>query len=95
MPVGFVGLGRMGQHMARNIAAAGFDLVVWNRSGEVADQLAAQIGCDAVAMPRALSDEVDIVVTMLADDAASEIVHMGQKDCSTDKGQPTTLKWAR
>lgn len=77
MRVGFVGLGRMGQHMARNIAAAGFDLVVWNRSGEVADLLASQIGCDAVATPRNLADQVNIVVTMLADDAASEIVHNG------------------
>ena len=35
--VGFVGLGHMGRPMARNLAAAGFDMVVFdlNRSGNI------------------------------------------------------------
>ena len=30
--VGFVGLGTMGSAMAANLARAGFDLTVWNRT---------------------------------------------------------------
>lgn len=34
MRVGFAGLGRMGVPMARNLAVAGYDMVLWNRSSE-------------------------------------------------------------
>ena len=34
MRVGFVGLGVMGQPMALNLAKAGVDLLVWNRSAD-------------------------------------------------------------
>ena len=77
MRIGFAGLGRMGAPMARNIAAAGFDLTVWTRSGDKAQALAADLGCAVADSPRALSDASDVVVTMLADDAASEAVHAG------------------
>ncbi len=80
MIVGFAGLGRMGAPMAENLARAGFDLVVWNRSAEKARALCAGLreqGLSVVAVdtPRALSDACDVVVTMLADDRASWSVH--------------------
>ena len=34
--VGFIGLGIMGSRMAANLARAGFDLVVWNRTAATA-----------------------------------------------------------
>src|SRR6202034_2666972 len=36
--VGFIGLGLMGGPMARNLAKAGFPLVVWNRTREKAEE---------------------------------------------------------
>ena len=77
MRVGFAGLGRMGQHMARNLASAGFDLVLWNRTQAVAKTLAEQVGCATANTPRDLAERCDIVITMLSDDAASETVHLG------------------
>ena len=77
MRIGFAGLGRMGAPMARNIAAKGFDLTLWTRSHDKARALAANLGCAVAESPRALSDACDVVVTMLADDAASEAVHAG------------------
>jgi len=77
MRVGFAGLGRMGTHMARNLAAAGHDLTLWNRSGDKADALAKDIGAAVVGHPVDLTRHGDVVVTMLADDAASETVHFG------------------
>ena len=41
MNVGFIGLGRMGQGMARRILGGGHDLVVYNRTREKALDLAA------------------------------------------------------
>jgi 3-hydroxyisobutyrate dehydrogenase len=67
MRVGFVGLGRMGTHMVRNLSHAGFELTLWNRSTEKSDTLAAELGCSTAPSPMALSEAVDVVVTMLAD----------------------------
>lgn len=76
--VGFVGLGRMGAPMAANVADAGFDLVVWNRSIARAEQVAAKTNATVCATPRELAERCDVVITMLADDAASEQVHVGE-----------------
>jgi 3-hydroxyisobutyrate dehydrogenase len=78
MPVGFAGLGRMGREMAANLARAGHELVLWNRSREKADTLATRIGAEVADTPRAMADRCETVVTMLADDPASEDVHFGE-----------------
>ena len=77
MRVGFAGLGRMGRHMAQNLVAAGFDVTVWNRSPGKAEQLARETGCGVALTAKDLADQVDVVLTMLADDAASDAVHLG------------------
>ncbi len=77
MRIGFAGLGRMGRHMAANIASAGFDLTVWNRTEEKAAQLATELGCAHAQTPKELAEASDVVVTMLADDPSSEAVHFG------------------
>jgi 3-hydroxyisobutyrate dehydrogenase len=67
----------MGAHMARNLARAGHELTLWNRSGEKARALAEELGCARAESPRALSEAAEVVVTMLADDPSSEAVHCG------------------
>ncbi len=74
--VGFAGLGRMGSPMATNVAAAGFDVVLWNRSSARANELAASIGATVCNSPQELAEHCDVVVTMLSDDAASSDVHL-------------------
>lgn len=78
MRVGFAGLGRMGAHMARNLARSGHDLTLWNRTPAKALALASELNCAVADSPRALSDAADVVVTMLADDPSSEAVNSGQ-----------------
>lgn len=77
MRVGFAGLGRMGARMARNLVRAGHELELWNRSAVKAEALAAELGCTVAATPRHLATSADVVVTMLADDASSRMVHTG------------------
>ncbi|MGR3269884.1 NAD(P)-dependent oxidoreductase [Thalassococcus profundi] len=77
MRLGFAGLGRMGAYMARNLAASGHDLTLWNRSSDKAVSLASELSCDVAGTPAALTAGSDVVITMLADDAASEHVHCG------------------
>jgi 3-hydroxyisobutyrate dehydrogenase-like beta-hydroxyacid dehydrogenase len=72
--VGFIGLGHMGLPMAQNILKAGFPLWAYNRSKEKAAPLLAQGGKWAES-PAELAAQCDIVVSMVANDAAlTEIV---------------------
>jgi 3-hydroxyisobutyrate dehydrogenase len=67
MKVGLLGTGIMGGGMARNIAAAGHELTVWNRSREKAEAVA---GARVADSPAEAWDGADALVTMLADGPA-------------------------
>ena len=72
MKIGFIGLGKMGRGMAERLLERGHELVVWNRSPGAARALedsGARAACDP---EHAL--EADVVITMLADDAALQAV---------------------
>ena len=63
--VGFVGLGLMGMPMARNLAGAGYELVLYNRTSEKAAQLAREGGARVANGPREVAEESDVTITML------------------------------
>jgi len=75
MDVGFVGLGAMGQGMARNLARAGHRLVAWNRTPGRAEALAPEGAI--VARTPAEAARGGVVFTMVADDRALEAVVAG------------------
>ncbi len=70
MEIGFLGLGTMGRPMAANLIKAGYRVRLWNRSPEPVSALVAQGGVGA-ASPRDAVDGADVVVSVLADDAAT------------------------
>ena len=72
MQIGFIGLGAMGQAIARRLLAAGHALTVWNRSPQPAQALAAAGAHTATGPAQAAAQPV--VFSMLADDAAVEAV---------------------
>jgi 3-hydroxyisobutyrate dehydrogenase-like beta-hydroxyacid dehydrogenase len=72
MKVGFIGLGHMGSGMAASLLRAGFEVTVYNRTPEKAKPPVEQ-GARAAAQV-ADACRGDVVVTMLADDAAVEEV---------------------
>lgn len=76
--VAFLGLGRMGAAMATNLARAGHDLVLHNRTRAKADALAAEVGAEVAASPREAATRAPVVVTMLADEAALRAVLEGE-----------------
>ena len=79
--VGFIGLGLMGGPMAKNLAKAGFPLVVWNRTREKAEELVREsTGFDvkAGANPRETAAKADILITIVSDPPALEEVLWGQ-----------------
>ncbi len=82
MNVGFIGLGRMGKPMARNLINAGFSLVIHNRSQEVVQELAA-LGATAAGSPAEVAAACDVVLTCLPDVATVEEVYMGSNGLVT------------
>ena len=67
-PVGFIGLGIMGKPMARNLAAAGFDLVVYNRSPDDIEMLTAESAqFQPATSPREVAARTKAVITVLPD----------------------------
>ncbi len=68
--VAVLGLGTMGAGMAHRLLAGGFDVAVWNRSPGKAVPLGAA-GARVATSPAAAAEDADVVVAMLADDAAS------------------------
>ena len=73
MKVGFIGLGRMGQGMARRILDAGHDLVVYNRTADKAAPLG-DAGAAIAESVAAVCRDREVVITMLTDDAALDDV---------------------
>ncbi|MBV8833114.1 MAG: NAD(P)-dependent oxidoreductase [Acidobacteriaceae bacterium] len=78
MNIGFIGLGSMGNGLARNLMRAGHNVVVYNRTREKAQALERD-GARAVATPAEAAQNADAVFTMLADDNAVADVTFGAK----------------
>ena len=75
--VGYIGLGRMGKAIARNLLQAGFPLVVHNRSRPAADELAAE-GARLAFSPGEVARQVELIFTNLPDTPDVEQVVLGE-----------------
>ncbi|HEX2742159.1 MAG TPA: NAD(P)-binding domain-containing protein, partial [Rubrobacter sp.] len=75
--VGFIGLGIMGKPMAKNLLDAGYDLVVYNRTREKAEELASE-GATVAGSPKEVAEQSDVIITMLPDSPQVEEVLTGE-----------------
>ena len=64
--IAFLGIGLMGNHMARNLLRAGFVVHLWNRTKEKAEALTAEGGIVHDTAIQAVTD-ADVIITMLSD----------------------------
>jgi 3-hydroxyisobutyrate dehydrogenase-like beta-hydroxyacid dehydrogenase len=76
MKIGFTGLGQMGRKMAVRLIDAGHELVVWNRSPSALKEFE---GRARIAKTPQETTDAEVVITMLADDAALEAVWLGPR----------------
>jgi len=74
--VGFVGLGAMGSRMASRLVAAGYNVVVHNRTRGRETDLVGH-GASAVSSPADVAANADIVFGCLLDDDALRQVYLG------------------
>jgi 3-hydroxyisobutyrate dehydrogenase-like beta-hydroxyacid dehydrogenase len=86
MHVAFIGLGKMGAGMARNLLRTGHRLAVYNRSRDKAEKLAAE-GARVCASPAQAVLGCEAAFTMLADDRSVEEVVFGEHGILTALGR--------
>lgn len=76
--VGFIGLGRMGAPMARNLLAAGSSLVVYNRGREKMEPFARE-GARLAHSARQVAEQVDVLFSCVNYPADVEQVYLGEQ----------------
>jgi 3-hydroxyisobutyrate dehydrogenase len=100
--VAVLGIGIMGNGIARNLLKAGFPLAAYNRTRAKAEPLA-ELGAAVADSPHAAAAGADIVIAMVGDDHASRAIWLGENgalavapanavlvECST-----LSLEWVR
>jgi 3-hydroxyisobutyrate dehydrogenase len=78
MKIGFIGLGRMGQGMARNLAKSDVKLVVFDTNAEAVKGLV-EAGAHAASSVAELAQQVEVVFTSLPGPAQVEEVVLGER----------------
>ena len=76
--IALLGLGTMGAGMATNLLKAGFSLTVYNRTAAKAQALVGA-GAHFASTPAAAAKGASVIISMLADDAASREVWLGKE----------------
>lgn len=84
--VAFIGLGRMGTPMARNLLGRGFAVTVFNRSRAPVEVLAGE-GARVADSPADAVVPAGVVVTMVANDAALDAVTLGDAGFAAPLGE--------
>jgi 2-hydroxy-3-oxopropionate reductase len=91
-PVGFIGLGIMGKPMARNLANAGYDLVIYNRSQDDTEALLGEgERFQAAGSPREVAERTRAIITMLPDSPDVRDVVFGPDGILTAMGKDHLL----
>jgi 3-hydroxyisobutyrate dehydrogenase-like beta-hydroxyacid dehydrogenase len=85
MRLAVLGMGRMGRAVAECLLGGGHDIVIWNRTPHMADDLVAD-GVRQAATPAAAARETDATFTLLADDAAVRSVVTGPDGAASGLG---------
>jgi 3-hydroxyisobutyrate dehydrogenase len=74
--VGFVGVGRMGAHMARRLYESGFRITaVHDRNLQLAQALSRELACEAASTPARVGELSHVIVTVVSDDMAMREIY--------------------
>ncbi|HTN25535.1 MAG TPA: NAD(P)-dependent oxidoreductase [Solirubrobacteraceae bacterium] len=77
--IGFVGLGIMGSRQAANLARAGHELTVYNRTRATAEAWVAEHGGTVADSPAAVGAASDVVISMVVDGDQVREVLLGEQ----------------
>jgi 3-hydroxyisobutyrate dehydrogenase-like beta-hydroxyacid dehydrogenase len=76
--LGFIGLGIMGNPMARNLCAAGHEVWAWSHTGGKAERLAAEAGATACTSPKAVAESAECIFLCVGNTEMSREVIFGE-----------------
>jgi 3-hydroxyisobutyrate dehydrogenase-like beta-hydroxyacid dehydrogenase len=79
--IGFIGLGLMGNRMAKHLIKAGYETTVYNRTMEKAQEIG-KTGATVANSPKEVGEKSDVTITMLSDSTAVEEVVLGKNGLS-------------
>jgi 3-hydroxyisobutyrate dehydrogenase-like beta-hydroxyacid dehydrogenase len=88
MEIGFIGLGHMGQAIARNLLKTGHRVTVHNRTRAKSEDVAKD-GATIAEKPAGAAANAEVLFTMLADDAAVEGVLYGKEGAAAALARDT------
>lgn len=90
--IGFVGVGRMGANMARNLADQGFTIsAVFDAHAAAAQELAQELSCAAPQTLAEVTAQSDVVITVVTDDAAMRSIFATSGDSLLTAAEGTTF----
>jgi 3-hydroxyisobutyrate dehydrogenase-like beta-hydroxyacid dehydrogenase len=84
--IAFCGMGIMGRPMARNLTEAGYEVTVWNRTRERAEELAREVSVAVADTPAEASGGADATISMVVDSPQVEEVLFGENGSSEGMG---------
>ena len=90
MKIGFIGLGKMGGPMAKNLLRSGFPLVVLDIAEHAVEELCA-LGAERGATPRDVAARCGTVITSLPSDKEVEAVVLGPDGVAAGLAPGSTL----
>jgi len=76
--IGFIGLGIMGNPMCKNLLKAGYEVIALDTNKKNLDEVVAA-GAKAADSPKAVAEQVQIVITMLPNSPQVRQVALGEK----------------
>lgn len=90
--IGFVGTGRMGANMARNLKEKGFKISsVFDVKQSIAKKLAKELGCSASKDLAGVTASSDVVVTVVTDDKSMLSIYKKRGDSLLVNAKKTTF----
>ena len=90
MHIGIAGTGKMGSAIGSRLLSLGHPLTLWNRTEERAQPLL-NAGAKWAESPRALAESVDVVITLLTNEAALDDVYGSESGLLSGQVQNTTF----
>ncbi len=75
--IGWIGLGKMGIPMSKNLVKKGYSVTVYNRTKDKTKELATE-GAKVADSPKALAAASDVIISMISDDFVLEEVSTGK-----------------
>jgi 3-hydroxyisobutyrate dehydrogenase-like beta-hydroxyacid dehydrogenase len=75
--IGWIGLGKMGIPMSKNLVKKGYPVTVFNRTKEKTKELVAE-GAKVAESPKGLAADSDVIISMISDDPVLEEVSIGK-----------------